>query len=190
MKAACNTMQVASNGRFILGLGVSHPEGVGPVWHQKYGKPVPTMRTYLKQLQDSPYRGPKPKSEVPIVLATLRSKMLKLAREVASGAHPYFVPPEHTASAREILGEQIWLAPEQAVVFEKNPSSARAAARGHMSGYLRLENYRNNLKTLGFTNEDFENNGSDRLVDAIVAQGEDTEGDHEIYQDFANIVLL
>ncbi len=174
MKAACNTLQESSKGRFISGLGVSHRESVGPIWHQEYGKPISTMRTYLKQMQDSPYNGPKPECEVPIVLATLRPKMLGLARDVADGAHPYFVPVEHTARAREIIGADKWLAPEQAVVFDKNASSARRAARGHMRGYLRLQNYRNNLKTLGFGDSDFENGGSDRLVDAIVAWGDET----------------
>ncbi len=173
MKAACNTLQESCKGKFILGLGVSHRESVGPIWHQKYGKPVSTMRTYLNRMQNSPYNGPKPEHEVPIVLATLRPKMLALAGEVAEGAHPYFVPPEHTARARKIIGADKWLAPEQAVVFDKNPSSARETARAHMRGYLRLQNYRNNLKSLGFSDEDFEHGASDRLVDAIVAWGDE-----------------
>ena len=173
MKAASHTVQEASKGRFILGLGVSHREGVGPVWHQDYGKPVPTMRAFLESMHAGPYRGPKHPVDVPIVLATLRSKMLTLAKEVADGAHPYFTPPEHTARAREIIGHDKWLAPEQAVVFEKDPTTARRTAREYMSVYLRLENYRNNLKTLGFREDDLEKDGSDRLVDAIVAWGDE-----------------
>ena len=99
--------------------------------------------------------------------------MLGLAAEVAAGAHPYFTPPEHTARAREILGRGPWLAPEQAVVRETDPATARAAARRYMRPYLGLENYRNNLKTLGFTDADFEHGGSDRVVDAVVVWGDE-----------------
>ena len=173
MRAACTTLQEASNGRFILGLGVSHPEGVGPVWGREYGRPVATMRSFVSDLLNSPYRAPQPAVAAPLVLAALRPNMLGLACEVAAGAHPYFTPPEHTARARDILGPEMWLAPEQAVVRETDPATARGAARAYMRTYLRLANYRNNLKTLGFADDDFEGGGSDRLVDAVVAWGDE-----------------
>jgi probable F420-dependent oxidoreductase len=109
----------------------------------------------------------------PIVLAALRPRMLALSVEKASGAHPYFVPPEHTARAREILGETGWLCPEQMVLRETDASKARAIARQNMQIYLGLPNYRNNLKWLGFADADLDNGGSDRLVDAIVAWGDE-----------------
>ena len=173
MRAACTTLQEASNGRFILGLGVSHPEGVGPVWGREYGRPVATMRSFVSDLLNSPYRAPQPAVAAPLVLAALRPNMLGLACEVAAGAHPYFTPPEHTARARDILGPEMWLAPEQAVVRETDPATARGAARAYMRTYLRLANYRNNLKTLGFADDDFEGGGSNRLVDAVVAWGDE-----------------
>jgi len=105
------------------------------------------------------------------VLAALAPKMLKLAAERAAGSHPYFVPPEHTAVARQTMGRGPLLAPEQAVVLETDASAARAVARAHMSIYLGLPNYVNNLKRLGFSDEDIANGGSDRLVDAIVVWG-------------------
>jgi probable F420-dependent oxidoreductase len=98
--------------------------------------------------------------------------MLQLAAERADGAHPYFVPPEHTAKARQILGSDRFLAVEQAVVLESDRAKAREIARSHMSLYLTLQNYVSNLHRLGFSEDDFANGGSDRLVDAIVACGD------------------
>jgi probable F420-dependent oxidoreductase len=105
------------------------------------------------------------------VIAALAPKMLKLAAEKARGSHPYFVPPEHTVAARAALGKGPLLAPEQAVVLETDAATARQIGRSHMSIYLGLPNYVNNLKRLGFTDDDVANGGSDRLVDAIVAWG-------------------
>ena len=100
--------------------------------------------------------------------------MLGLAGAQADGAHPYFVTPEHTARARERMGPDKFLAPEQKVLLINDPSEARDVARKAMSVYIGLPNYRNNLLTLGFDETDFENGGSDRLVDAIVAWGDET----------------
>jgi probable F420-dependent oxidoreductase len=99
--------------------------------------------------------------------------MLELAGERTAGAHPYFVPPSHTAKARAILGPRPLLAPEQVVVLETDASRAREIGRRHMASYLRLPNYVNNLRTLGYLDSDFSDGGSDRLVDAIVAWGDE-----------------
>jgi probable F420-dependent oxidoreductase len=106
------------------------------------------------------------------VLAALRPKMLKLSAERADGAHPYFVPVEHTAQAREIVGPDAILAPEQMVVLETDRALALEIARKGMAVYLRAPNYVNNLKRLGFTDDDVAEGGSERLVDAIVACGD------------------
>jgi probable F420-dependent oxidoreductase len=98
--------------------------------------------------------------------------MLKLAAERAVGAHPYFVPAEHTAFAREALGPQPLLAPEVAVVLDPNAESARATARQYMAGYLQLPNYTQNLRTFGYTDDDIEHGGSDRLLDALIPWGD------------------
>jgi probable F420-dependent oxidoreductase len=98
--------------------------------------------------------------------------MLRLAAERAAGAHPYFVPVEHTVRARESLGDSPILAPEQAVVLERDPEKARTIARNYMQHYTKLENYANNLMRLGFSPEDLAQGGTDRLVDAIVAWGD------------------
>ena len=126
------------------------------------------MVHYLDELDSQP--APVPSSRR--VLAALGPKMLALAAERAAGAHPYFVPVEHTAVARQALGSEPKLIPEQAVVLETDPERARTLARGHMASYLRLPNYTNNLRRFGYEDHDFKLGGSDRLVDAIVAWGE------------------
>jgi probable F420-dependent oxidoreductase len=105
------------------------------------------------------------------VLAALGPKMLELARDNAGGAHPYLANPDHTAVARGVLGDGPLLAPEQPVVLDTDATTARAVARAHMAGYLALPNYRNNLLRLGFTEDDVDHGGSDRLVDGVVAWG-------------------
>ncbi|MEM1113797.1 MAG: TIGR03620 family F420-dependent LLM class oxidoreductase [Pseudomonadota bacterium] len=175
MKAARNALDELSGGRLLLGIGVSHAEMVDGLRQHEYSKPLTTMRHYLERLEQAMYLGPPPEKQGMLLLAALREKMLGLAGSAADGAHPYFVTPEHTARAREIMGPDKFLAPEQKVLLEKDPSTAREAARKHMSVYLGLPNYRNNLLTLGFTESDFDGGGSDRLVDAIVAWGDETE---------------
>jgi probable F420-dependent oxidoreductase len=171
MASARNAIDELSGGRLILGLGVSHRELVSAIRSHDYGKPVSTMRAYLDAMNAAMYTAPPPPKQGMIVLAALREKMLGLAGSASDGAHPYFVTPEHTARAREIIGPSKFLAPEQKVLLVKNPGEARSIARKFMEMYLGLENYRNNLLTLGFTADDFEHGGSDRLVDAIVAWG-------------------
>jgi len=106
------------------------------------------------------------------VLAALGPRMLELSAERAAGAHPYFVPVEHTARARRLLGQGPLLAPELTAVLEQDPVTARATARTFTSGYLTLPNYTNNLRSFGFDDEDLAGGGSDRLVDAVVAWGD------------------
>ncbi len=173
MNAARRSLDELSGGRLVLGLGVSHPEMVSSLRHQEYGKPLSTMRNYLNGMENAFYAGPAPTHSGPIMLAALREKMLGLAGSAADGAHPYFVTPEHTARARDILGPGKLLAPEQKVMLETSASTARAASRRFMEPYLGMQNYRNNLLTLDFSEADFENGGSDRLVDAIVAWGDE-----------------
>jgi probable F420-dependent oxidoreductase len=159
--------------RFILGIGVSH-QRLLEVRGEEYRKPLAFMRDYLAAMDSGydVYRAVAPEPRPPRVLAALGPKMLELAREGADGAHTYFVSPEHTATAREILGAGKLLAPEQAVVLSTEPSVAREIARRHTGSYLRLPNYTNNLRRFGFGDEDFTGGGNDRLVDTIVAWGD------------------
>ena len=164
----------ASNDRFLLGLGVSHMPLVQGVRHHAYGKPLSTMRDYLTAKAGAPYMAPKPDAAPLTVIAALGPKMLALSAELADGAHPYNVTPEHTQRARGILGPGKLLCPEQMVLLETDPAKARAAARRTLAIYLPLPNYANNWFTLGFTPDDVANGGSDRLVDAMVAWGDET----------------
>jgi probable F420-dependent oxidoreductase len=173
MTAAQLTLAEAYPDRFLLGLGVSHARLVEGLRGHRYERPLTTMRHYLDTMDKAAeaYRAVKPAERPARVLAALGPEMLSLAAERADGAHPYLVPPEHTAKARTQLGAERWLLPEQAVVLETDPDSARSIARRHLSRYLDLPNYTNNLRRLGFTEDELSDGGSNRLVDAIVAWG-------------------
>ena len=159
----------AHPGRFLLGLGVSHAPAVERS-NQSYSRPYSKMVDYLDQLDAA--SPPVPHDEM--ALAALGPKMLRLSAERTAGAHPYFVPPEHTAIARAALGAGPLLATEQMVVLETDAGLARDVARANIARYLELPNYTNNLRGLGFTDDDLTPPGSDRLVDAIVGWGDES----------------
>lgn len=165
------SLEEAFPGRFLLGLGVSHEHLVDRVRHHDYSKPYSAMVRYLDEMDGALFMAVGPAERPATVLAALGPKMLTLAGEKADGAHPYFVPVEHTAQARDILGPAPILAPEQMVVLETDRTKALEIARAGMAIYLRAPNYLNNLKRLGFTDDDFADAGSERLADAIVATG-------------------
>ena len=170
--ASLKSLSEAWPGRFVLGLGVSHQPMVDHIRGQDYTKPFTKMRDYLAAMDAALYLSPEPET-THVVLAALGPKMLALSATAADGAHPYFVPVEHTAVAREHLGPDALLAPEQAVVLSTDAEEARRVARGHMATYLTLPNYTNNLRRFGWGDEDLADGGSDRLVDAIVAWGDE-----------------
>jgi probable F420-dependent oxidoreductase len=148
--------------RFMLGIGIGHPEATSD-----YRRPLRSMRAFLDGLDAAP--APPPAGER--CLAALGPKMLDLAAERTAGAHTYFVPVEHTRSARERLGPDKLIATEVACVVETDPARAKAVAREYATLYLGLRNYTRNLLDFGFAEEDFAEGGSDRLLDAIVPQG-------------------
>ena len=149
-------------GRFLLGLGIGHPEAT-----RQYQRPYATLVSYLDELDEL---------EVPaedLVLAALGPRVLELAADRTAGAHPYLVTPEHTRRARQILGSGPLLAPEQKVVLETDPEKARGIGRPRVRNpYLGLTNYLTNLRGLGWTDADFADGGSDALIDALVAHGD------------------
>ena len=172
--AACQlTLAEAYPERFLLGLGVSHHHLVERLRKHDYSKPLSYMRQYLTAMDGAMFAAVGPAENPGRVLAALGPKMLETAATQASGAHPYFTTPDHTASARQIMGPGPLLAPEQMVVVETDPSVARAIARAGMSVYLRAPNYQRALLGLGFDESDWADPkaASDRLVDAIVAWG-------------------
>jgi probable F420-dependent oxidoreductase len=173
MAAGWKTVSEAFPGRFLLGLGVSHQPAVEGLRGHTYGPPLATMRAYLDAMDNALFLAAQPTVAPERCLAALGPKMLALAAERTRGAHPYFVPPEHTASARAALGPDALLAPEQMVVLETDPGRAREAARAAMRSYVPgLSNYTNNLRRLGYTDDDFAGELSDRVVDAVVAWGD------------------
>jgi probable F420-dependent oxidoreductase len=147
-------------GRFLLGIGVGHPEA-----HQEYRKPIDALREYLDRLDE--YGVPKDGR----VVAALGPQVLKLSAQRSAGAHPYLTTPEHTVTARKVMGPEAFLAPEHKVVLTTDAEKARTVGRKALDIYLNLQNYLNSWKRLGFTDEDVAKPGSDRLVDAVVAYG-------------------
>jgi probable F420-dependent oxidoreductase len=146
--------------RFLLGLGVGHPEA-----HTEYKKPYDALTEYLDELDE--YGVPKDRR----VIAALGPQVLKLSARRSAGAHPYLTTPEHTAQARELIGPDAFIAPEHKVVLTTDADQARAVGRKALDMYLGLTNYLNNWKRLGFTDDDIARPGSDKLVDAFVAYG-------------------
>ena len=157
-------IEKAFPGRFLLGVGVGHPEH-----QQQYTKPYQALVDYLEVLDAA---------KVPTsrrVLAALGPKVLKLAAQRSAGAHPYLTTPVHTGQARELLGPTVLIAPEHKVVLTDDPAAAREVGRQTVDFYLGLSNYVNNWKRLGFTDDDLDRPGSDRFIDAVVAYGSPDE---------------
>lgn len=161
-----------SGGRFLLGLGVSHGTAMESILGKPYPKPLASMRAYLDAIENAMWWGPELDGDPPIVLAALGPLMLKLAAERTMGAHPYFAPPSNTVRSREIMGNSAWLCPEQKLLLETDPTQARERARMAMAGPLTMPNYRGNLMRAGFEENELDEGGSDRVVDAVVAWGD------------------
>ncbi len=170
-QAAARTLDEAHPGRFLLGLGVSHAPMVEGVRGLDYSTPLADMRAYLEAMDAAPYTAYGSPERPPRILAALGPRMLELSASHADGAHPYFTTPDHTETARQIMGPDKFLAPEIMCVLETDPARARRIARANMERYLQLPNYTNNLQRLGFESAEIAD-VSDRLVDAIVVWGD------------------
>jgi probable F420-dependent oxidoreductase len=157
---AYHRIEDAYPGRFLLGIGIGHPEHT-----DEYRKPYDVLVEYLDVLDEECV----PTSRR--VVAALGPKVLKLSAQRSAGAHPYLTTPEHTARARDVIGNSVFLAPEHKVVLSTDADEARAIGRETVDFYLNLSNYLNNWKRLGFTDADIAKPGSDKLIDAVVAHG-------------------
>ena len=175
--ARCSAFRSAHPGRFLLGLGVSHRPLIADAPPGTWEKPVAAMASWLDGLEGVPADD--------MVLAALGPRMLDLARERTGGAHPYLVTPEHTALARERLGPGKLLAPDQKLVLDTDPASARQRAREAIGFYFALPNYTNNWLRLGFTEDDLADGGSDRLIDAMVVWGDEATVAARVREHFA-----
>jgi probable F420-dependent oxidoreductase len=173
MAAARVQLNEQSGGRFLLGMGISHAPIVSAIRGHIYEKPVTTMRTYVEAMAHAPYSSPRPCDSTPTVIAALGPKMLALARDVADGAHPYNTTVAQTAEARAVLGPHKLLCVEQKVLLETSASRAREIARAYLLPYQRLPNYVNSWRRAGFDDCDFADKLSNRLIDALVAWGDE-----------------
>ncbi|WP_280232521.1 TIGR03620 family F420-dependent LLM class oxidoreductase [Nocardia cyriacigeorgica] len=178
MATAERTLGEAFPGRFVLGLGgqrVGGQTGVldGYPMPPIGAKPLTAVREYLNAMDAVPKHGPVPDPAPRRMLAALGPKMLELAAERTWGAHPYFVPVEHTELARRTIGPDSTLAVEQAVVLDTDRSRAREVARAHVAGYVTTAPHQQaNIRRFGYGDADIVGGPSDRLVDAIVAYGD------------------
>ena len=163
------TLEEAYPGRFVQGIGVSHAPSVA-ARGGLYGKPIEQMTAYLDAMDGAPWAGPATERP-PVLLAALGPRMLELAAERADGAHPYFVPVEHTRIARERLGADPVLVVEVTAVIDDDAARARETARTFATRYLALPNYANNLRRLGYADDDVADGGSERLLGEVVVQG-------------------
>lgn len=157
---AYHRVEDAYPGRFLLGIGIGHPEHT-----EEYRKPYDVLVEYLDALDAK---------KVPTsrrVIAALGPKVLKLSAQRSAGAHPYLTTPQHTGEARNLLGPTVFIAPEHKVVLARDAEASREIGRQTVDFYLNLSNYLNNWKRLGFTEDDVAKPGSDRLIDALVAHG-------------------
>jgi probable F420-dependent oxidoreductase len=171
MANGARTLGEAYPGRFVLGIGVSHAPSVA-TRGSVYERPIARMTAYLDAMDAAAWAAPAPAEPVPVVLAALGPRMLELAAARADGAFPYFVPVEHTVMARERLGKDPVLVVEQVAVLETDRALARETARAFAGRYLALENYANNLRRMGWGEDDIAGGGSDRIIDALVVQGD------------------
>lgn len=178
-RMAALTLQEATAGRFVLGLGVSHPHLAERLRGHAFERPLTRMREFLAAYRSAVYKGPMPEgwSEPPVILAALRERMLTLAATDADGAFPYLVTPERLSWTRSVLDaattdRRPLLAVSMPAVLETDAAAARAAARGYLAPYLRTPAYRAGWEAQGFGPDDWEKPGSDRLVDAMVAWGD------------------
>lgn len=169
-ETGARTLAALHPGRFVLGLGVSHAPAVEKNMKGVYSKPLSTMRTYLERMNSVPAdieQGARPVR----LLAALGPKMIELSGELADGAHPYLVTPEHTATTRNILGAEKWVISEQAVAIGGDDQDQLRRARAHVGSYATLPNYQNSWLRQGFDDSDLIPGGSDRLVRALVGMG-------------------
>lgn len=175
MAAGWRTLTERFGERFLLGIGTSHQHLTEKVHRGRYERPYSAMVEYLDAMDAALYMAAPPTVAPRRVLAALGPRMLALSAQRGLGAHPYFVPVEHTAEARRVMGPDALLAPEQAVVLSTDAARARDIGRKFMLTYNRLPNYANNLRRLGWRDEDIagpDRAPSDAMVDAIVAWGD------------------
>ncbi|MGH0030572.1 MAG: TIGR03620 family F420-dependent LLM class oxidoreductase [Myxococcota bacterium] len=162
-----------SGGRFVLGLGVSHPPMAA--MHQKeWLPPLRKVSAYLDAMDATRVDAPPPPAPAPVWLAANGPRLLELAARRLDGANTYLLPPAHTERAREILGPDKRLNVVLPCCLCDDAERARKVARRALAIYMQLPAYQKEWARWGFEPSDWEQGGSDRLVDALVAWGDES----------------
>jgi probable F420-dependent oxidoreductase len=180
MMNAGRTLGDAHPGRFLLGIGISHESTAAARGHD-YRRPVHAMRDYLQAMSAADFDGYGPQWTPPVLIAALGPRMLGVAAELADGAHPFLTTADHTHAAREVLGPDKLLAVEQAVILGTG-ADARSAARENLTRFLAWPNYRRHFERLGFGESDFADGGSERLIDAVFAIGDEADVERRVQE--------
>ncbi len=183
MMNASRTLEDAHAGRFILGLGISHRSTAEMRGHS-YQRPLASMRNYLEEMDAAPYDGEVMAPAPPRVLGALGPRMVKLAADLTDGILPFLSTPTHTYRSRQALAGDQLLAVEQAIVLGRDMTEARAVARANLSRFLGWVSYRRHIERMGFSEEDLDAGGSNRLVDALYAIGDETAIARRLEQHF------
>ena len=168
---AANTLADQSDGRFLLGIGMSHPELIEDALKRTYASPVETVTQYLEAIRATLWLGPEISEAPPVVLGALGPKMLAAAGAHFAGAIPVQIPPKLVSRARDIIGPQAWLGVKQYACLTKDHAAGLQAARARLAGSLGMRNYRRLFVSAGFTDDDLANGGSDELCESIVSVG-------------------
>lgn len=175
-RMGAETLSEATGGRFVLGLGVSHPHMTTRLHGQQFDRPLARMRAYLEAYRTAVYRGPRAADEPPpVMLAALRERMTDLAARETRGAFPYLVTPERVAWMRDRLDAEAGAATERPLLAVTLPvvlGDDRDAARAYLAPYLRTPAYRASWEQQGFDASDWDPAASDRMLDAMVAFGD------------------
>lgn len=180
MMNAGRTLGDAHPERFLLGVGISH-ESTALARGHDYRRPVHSMREYLQRMHAADFDGHGPRWTPPVLVAALGPRMLEVAAAFADGAHPFLTTADHTHAARQVLGPDKLLAVEQGVILGSN-SEARTTARENLARFLAWPNYRRHFERLGFDETDFGDGGSDRLIDAVFAVGDEAAVERRVQE--------
>ena len=171
MAGAANTLADQSDGRFMLGIGMSHPELIEGALKRTYASPVETVTQFLAAIRATLWLGPSISELPPVVLGALGPRMLKAAGDHFAGAISVQIPPILTRRARETTGHQAWLGVKQYACLTQDYAASLSAARARLTSSPGMRNYRRLFRSAGFTDDDLSNGGSDKLCDTIVAIG-------------------
>lgn len=171
MAQARQTLAEFSGGRFILGLGVSNV-GLNSARGHRWVAPLTKMTAYLDALAGIRVESAMPAVLAPVILAAHGPRLQALGAQRCDGILTYLMPVEHTRRSRASIGAASALSVVCALLAEADPIAARRIARAALSFYLKLDYYHREWRKLGFSDADFQDGGSDALIDSLVGWGD------------------